>query len=82
MHLYALSTFLVCEIVFAAKTKLYKFGKRAVYSIENESLFSQIRALKIKKIYMSSLSIDNAIMPYSFDEALAFFINNKLTKQQ
>jgi hypothetical protein len=27
-------------------------------------------------------SLDNIIMPYSFDEALSFLIDNKLTKQQ
>lgn len=70
------------EILFAAKNKLHMSGKRAACSIVNESLSSPTRASKIKKSYMASLSIDNAIMPYSFDEALAFFIENKLTKQQ
>jgi len=70
------------EISFAAKNKLHMPGKRAACSIVNESLSSPTRASKIKKSYMASLSIDNAIMPYSVDEALAFFIENKLTKQQ
>lgn len=68
------------EILYAAKTKLYKSGKRAAYSIINESLSSPTRASKIKNAYMSSLSIDNTIIPYSFDEA--HLVDNKLTKQQ
>lgn len=45
-----------------------------------ESLITPTRSTKIKKAYLSSLSI--GITPYTADEALAFILDNNLTKQQ
>lgn len=45
-----------------------------------ECLTTPTRSTKIKKAYLNFLSI--GIIPYTPDEALAFIIDNKLTKQQ
>lgn len=55
-------------------------GKRSVSKLFKESIKSPNRAKKIMKSYTC---IENAKpIPYTIDEALAFLIENKLTKQQ
>ncbi|KAL4126307.1 hypothetical protein QTP88_010529 [Uroleucon formosanum] len=61
-------------------TKLHKSGRRNVASVLNEALRTPKRASKIKRV----LSNYNKLkpVPYSPAEALAFLIENKLTKEQ
>lgn len=68
------------ELVKAISTKLHKSGKRNVVNVLSEAMKTPKRASKIKKI----LSYSNKLkpVPYSPDQALAFFIDNKLTKEQ
>ena len=68
------------EIFYAAQSKLKKSGKRNTAMLLKESLITPTRSTKIKKAYLSSLSI--GITPYTADEALAFILDNNLTKQQ
>lgn len=68
------------EILFAAKSKLHKAGNRTTIGLLNETLASPKRGIKIKKAYMSSLSISTK--QYDTDEALALLLDNGLTKQQ
>lgn len=64
------------EIVYAAQCTLQKSGKRNTAMLLKESLTTPSRSTKIKKAYLSSLSI--GITPYTADEALAFILDNNL----
>lgn len=66
------------EINYAAQSKLQKLGKRNTAMLLKESLTTPTRSTKIKKAYLSSLSI--GITPFTADEALAFILDNNLTK--
>jgi len=68
------------EVLSAAKSKLYKTGQRKATSLFKDSLSSPNRAKKIKSAYKDANK--NCPIPYTPDEALAFMIDNKLTKQQ
>lgn len=68
------------EIISAAKHKINKSGQRSVVQIFNTTTTTPKRAKKIKKILKNSETLKP--IPYNPDEALAFFIENNLTKQQ
>ncbi|KAL4126338.1 hypothetical protein QTP88_010560 [Uroleucon formosanum] len=68
------------EVLSAAKSKLYKKGQRSAASLFKDSSSSPNRAKKIKSAYKDANK--NCPVPYTPDEALAFMIDNKLTKQQ
>jgi len=68
------------ELVLALSTKFQKSGKRSSALLLNNSLASPTRATKIKNVITN---VDhNKIITYIANEALAFLIKNKLTKQQ
>ena len=67
------------EMIQATQTSLHSSGNRIAANLLKESIKTPTRALKIKKAYDNSL---NVIIPYTNDEALAFFLDNNLTKQQ
>jgi len=68
------------ELVLALSTKFQKSGQRSASLLLNDSLTSPTRAIKIRNVVNN---VDhNKIIPYTANEALAFLIDNKLTKQQ
>lgn len=68
------------ELIYAARNKIQKSGKRCLAMLLKEATISPKRAVKIKNGYLNSLSIGTT--PLTPDEALAFLLDNKLTKQQ
>lgn len=68
------------EIACAAKKCLYKSGKRSVLQLLKNSTLSPNRAKKINNAYKNINK--NRPVPYTADEALAFILDNNLTKQQ
>lgn len=66
-------------MIQATQTSLHSTGNRTAANLLKESIKTPTRALKIKKAYDNSV---NLIIPYTNDEALAFFLDNNLTKQQ
>jgi len=66
------------ELVYAAKSTLYVEGKRAAaYVVSQVSEFSPKRAIKIRKMYKNPKS---HLTPYTEDEALAFMVDTRMTK--
>lgn len=65
------------EITFIAKSKLYKSGRRTLANLLEEGASTPKRALKMKKALKTK-----KVIPFSPQEALAFILDNKLTKQQ
>jgi len=68
------------ELVMALSTKFQKSGHRSASLLLNDSLTSPTRAIKIRNV-INNVG-HNKIIPYTANEALAFLIENKLTKQQ
>lgn len=68
------------ELVLALSTKFQKSGKRSASLLLNDSLASPKRATKMRNIINNV--VHNNIIAYTANEALAFLIENKLTKQQ
>lgn len=68
------------EIVSLAKKKLFMSGQRSVVQLFKNSTSSPNRAKKIKNAY-KNINKKRPI-PYTADEALAFILDNNLTKQQ
>lgn len=68
------------ELCYAASTKCQISGKKSVSKLLNESIKTPTRAKKIMKSYICFE--DAKPIPYTTDEALAFLIENKLSKQQ
>jgi|UniRef100_A0A2S2QNA6 hypothetical protein len=66
------------QIIHAAKKKLYLSGQRSAAQLFEEIQSTPNRAKTIKTSYNYS----KYPIPYTEDEALAFVIDNKLTKQQ
>lgn len=66
------------QIISAAKKKLYVSGQRCAAQLLEEMQLTPNRAKSIK----SSFNFSKYPIPYTADEALAFIIDNKLTKQQ
>ena len=65
------------EITLITKSKLYKSGKRTLDNLLEEGASTPKRSLKMK----NALKTKNVI-PFSPQKALAFILDNKLTKQQ
>lgn len=68
------------ELTYAISTKLQKSGKRSTALLLKEANESPTRANKILKVFKNSDSIKP--VPFTVDEALAFIIDNNLTKEQ
>lgn len=65
-------------LVCAAKNTLYSEGKRAAARMLSQiTEYSPRRAIKIKNIYKNS---SKTVMPYTEDEALAFIVDTRMTK--
>jgi len=69
------------ELVLALSTKFQKSGKSSASLLLKDSLASPTRASKIRNI-IKNADHNNTFIPYTAIEALAFIIENKLTKQQ
>jgi len=74
-----INTFSSSEMIQATQTSLYSSENRIAANLLKESIKTPTRASKIKKAYDHSL---NVIILYTNDEALDFFLDNDLTKQQ
>lgn len=68
------------ELTFAAQYKLQTSGKRIEAKILKDIINVSTEPSNIKTICNKSLC--NSPIPYSPDEALAFILDNNLTKQQ
>jgi hypothetical protein len=69
------------ELVFATKTSLLRMGRRSAAELVSQATeFSPGRALRIKKT-VQKVNAADPIVPYSDDEALAFMIDARLTKE-
>ncbi|KAL4097259.1 hypothetical protein QTP88_022062 [Uroleucon formosanum] len=69
------------ELIYATKSVLYTEGKRAAADLLNQSTStSPGRALKIKKTYLNAQKSRITITPYTGDEALAYIIDSRITK--
>ncbi|CAI6354191.1 unnamed protein product [Macrosiphum euphorbiae] len=66
------------EIMYVAKNKMVLSGQRSAAHLFEEGQLSPSRAKKIRM----RLNYSKYPIPYTADEALAFIIDNKLTKQQ
>lgn len=65
-------------LICAAKNTLHSEGKRAAAQILSQiTEYSPRRAIKIKNIYKNS---SKTVMPYTEDEALAFIVDTRMTK--
>ena len=66
-------------LICAAKNTLYSEGKRAAAQMLSQiTEYSPHRAIKIKNIYKNS---SKTVMPYTDDEALAFIVDTRMTKE-
>lgn len=69
------------ELIYATKSVLYTDRKRAAADLLNHSTStSPGRALKIKRTYFNAQKSRIAITPYTADEALAYIIDSRITK--
>lgn len=66
------------ELTHAVSTKFKKSGNRSMVKLLKEANTIPTRANNILKTYKNT----NNLKPYTEDEALAFLIENKLSKQQ
>jgi len=65
-------------LICAAKNTLYSEGKRAAAQMLSQiTEYSPCRVIKIKNIYKNS---SKTVMPYTEDEALAFIVDTRMTK--
>jgi len=68
------------EILFASNSKFQQHGQRGIVQHFKEITSSPSRVFKIKNAVQKSNTTE--LVPYTADEALAFFVENNLTKQQ
>lgn len=68
------------ELTHAVCTKFQKSGNRSMGKLLKEANTTPTRAKKILKTYKNTNNLKP--VPYTEDEALAFLIENKLSKQQ
>lgn len=69
------------ELIWATKSSLFAEGKRASADLLSQvTKYSPRRAIKIRKIYKNSQNKFKSITPYTEDEALAFIIDTRMTK--
>lgn len=73
-------SFTFLELTYAVTSKLHKSGKRTTALLFKELTFSPNRALKMRKSLKNThISLP---IPYSPNEAVAFIMDNNLTKNQ
>lgn len=68
------------KILYAAYSKFQQHGQRSIVQHFKEVTSSPSRVFKIKNAIKKSNTME--LIPYTADEALAFFVENNLTKQQ
>ena len=71
--------FTLPEIKYASQSSFYKSGNRSSGKLIQEMFLTPKRSKKIRKAYADSLKNIKSI-PYNPEEALAFIIENNLTK--
>lgn len=72
--------FISTELILAIQRKLYSFGNRSTANLVKQSIISPFRSSKTNKAYKISLS-NGAVIPYYSNDALAFTLDNNLTKK-
>jgi len=68
------------EIIYASNRKMQQSGQRSVVRLFKNATMSPNRIFEIKNAIKKSKLTE--IIPFTADEALAFFVENDLTKQQ
>lgn len=68
------------ELVRAAEMKLYKSGKRTAAKLVHDATHTPTSGLRMHK--KLKLSETGAVIPYTYDEGLAFLLDHDLTTEE